>query len=226
VVAYYGVPAVALGLLAPLVAPKIPQRSLIFFVVAAVTPILELVVIARLNVMNATWYYALFALIGFVTLAGTSLVAVYQRSRQWGAALAMATGLYYLVFLAGYHTTMHGDRPRWAEATAFLQQVGGAKLNGKTNADIYATEPGVVAFYLGVDPAQTMGTSLVRSMPEHPPIQGEAGDQWYLVKASHVSTEYVVWFAQYCGLRARFPAQTGPVDRSVLVYFCPQLPPI
>ena len=174
VLAYFRVPVVGLGLLAPVVARRVPRRLAIFFVAASVIPILGLVVIALLDVINATWY-GFFALTGFVILAASGLVSLYQRGHRWGTVvLAAATGLYYMVFLVGYHTIMYGDRPRWAEAAAFLQQTDDVQVKGKEPPEMYATVPGVLAFYLGVDPAQTI-----------------------------------------------FVARTGPVDRSVLVYFHP-----
>ena len=139
---------------------------MLFFISASLIPVMELVVIALLDVMNATWYYGFFALFGWVTLAASSLVCLYHRGHGWSAAvLAAVTGLYYVVFLVGYYTTMHGDRPRWAEATTFLQRITDVQASSMDKPEIYASVPGVVAFYLGVDPTQTMDNGLVRPVP-------------------------------------------------------------
>ncbi len=95
------------------------------------------------------------------------------------------------------------------------------EANGEGNPAIFAMVSGVVAYYLGVEPAQTMGNSLVSNLPSQPPSQETAIDQWYLVKASRISEAYAAWFATHCELKKTFEAHTGPVDRSIRVYFRP-----
>jgi hypothetical protein len=83
---------------------------------------------------------------------------------------------------------------------------------------IYASVPGVVAYYLGVSPGETMGHPLVRSVPMSPPTTIPESDEWYVVEAGLITAEYAAWFAARCELKGCFEARTGPKDRSVLVY--------
>ncbi|OHB66338.1 MAG: hypothetical protein A2V70_10095 [Planctomycetes bacterium RBG_13_63_9] len=222
IAAYFGLPLVALGLLAPLAAREVPTRILLFFLVVAVVPVMELLVLAQLRLGAVTWYYGFVALAGFATLAAMSLVSLYRSgSRRVATVLGSAAVVYYGVFLLGYYTTMHGDRPRWKEATAALRQALGPDRTKGHAPEIYATVPGVVAHYLGVDPADTMGNVLVKGLPKQPSAQEPSVDQWYVVKQRGMSDEYARWLDAHCELKDRFEARTGPVDRSVLLYFRP-----
>lgn len=219
VVAYFGVPVICLGFAAPFVALQVPKRVMLFLLTASGLPMLELAVIARLNLTSVAWYYAFFSLLTFIALAAVCLVSLYQRHRLTSALLGSATVLYYACFLVAYYTTMHGDRPRWQEATAFLRQEAGVTA-AKDAPEVFATVPGVVAHYLGVDPAQTMGHPRVQGLTEHPPAHEVVGERWYVVEARCLSSEYISWFGDRCTLERRFDAHTGPVDRSVRVYHC------
>jgi predicted membrane-bound mannosyltransferase len=221
VVAYFGVPLVALALLAPWLARQLPRRVLRFFLVASFVPVLELLVIARMDVINVTWYYALFAVVGFALLAGAVLVGIWERGRQRTAALLSAAALlYYLAFLGGYYTTWHGDRPRWAEAAVYLRQTGTVEPGRQTNPPVFASVPGVVAYYLGADPRQPQTYRVAQSVPARPGETGGPAGCWYVVEAKLVSPAYQAWFEKTCHLEARFESRTGPIDRSVLVYRC------
>src|SRR5262249_54002343 len=122
--------------------------------------------------------------------------------------------LYYGVFLGGYYTVMHGDRPRWEEAAQFLRQEVGVRAGEQVNPPVYASVPGVVAFYLGADPRHPETYKVVQPVPEQP----AAGEGWYVVEAKLVTPAYQTWFDTHCILRTRFEAKTGTIDRSVLVY--------
>jgi hypothetical protein len=221
VVAYFGVPLVGLGLLGATMARQVSRRGVLFFGIVGVIPILELVVITYMHLSITTWYYALFALTGFAALAAISLDVLYQGGyRRISIGFGSATVLYYLVFLGLYYTSMHGDRPRWQEAVNYLKHTAGVSLDSGTHAQIFATVPGTVAFYLGVNPAKTMGHPSVHRVPDDPPEGKVEVEQWYIVKASHVSKRYATWFNSQCQRKARFPAHTGPIDRSTLVYHC------
>ena len=67
IVAYFGLPLMVLGLLAPLAAREVPTRILLFFLVVAVVPVMELLVLAQLRLAAVTWYYGFVALAGFAT---------------------------------------------------------------------------------------------------------------------------------------------------------------
>src|SRR5262249_25842609 len=69
VLVYFGAPAVALGLLAPLVSRDRTGRAILFLLVCGVVPVLELLVIARLGLALIAWYYAFFAVSAFAILA-------------------------------------------------------------------------------------------------------------------------------------------------------------
>jgi hypothetical protein len=220
VIAYFGVPVLVLGLLAPAVAYRAPSRTMLFLLMVSVLPLAELAVLAEFRLMGVSWNYAFLSLFGFCGLAATCLVSLYQRQRRLASALlGSATLVYYAVFLAAYYTTMHGDRPRWQDAAAFLRQEANVTATSQT-PPVFATLPGVVAYYLGVDPAQIMEHPRVQRLPPHPAPSDLGIEQWYVVEAHVVSGEYASWFAAHCTLEKRFAAQTGPMDRSVLVYHC------
>jgi hypothetical protein len=219
VVAYFGIPLVSLGMVAPWLARALPRRTLLFLLTASIIPVLELLVIAQLNIVNVTWYYALFAAVGFALLASACLTSLWQRGRRL-VAVAIGSGsvVYYGVFLVGYFTTMHGDRPRWEEASSYLQGSTGVRAGAENNPQVFANVPGVVAFYLGADPRDPESYAVVQKIPRRPSAEKPDRERWYLIEARLVSPEYKAWFAQHCTFRARFEATTGPIDRSVLVY--------
>jgi hypothetical protein len=224
-VAYFGAPVVVLALLAPFVARGVPGRILQFLGTLALLPLLEVVVIAGLNLSNVAWYYAFIALGGWVSLAGIALMGLLQQGRKGWAVLGGAAALGYSgVLLGGYYTFGHGDRPRWADAAALLREAG-VRAEGRDNPEIYATVPGPVAYYLGVPPGETMTTPLVKGLPNQPPTAASGREEWFVVEAKVLSGEYRTWLAEHCQLKGRFEAWTGPVDRSVLVYQRPGLQP-
>jgi hypothetical protein len=220
--AYFGVPVLGLGMLAPLLVHRRDVRCLVFFLIAAVVPVLELVVIARLELAVVAWYYIFFSLPAFAILAAATLVALFERGRRTLAAtVGIMTIIYSGVFLVGYYTQMHGDRPRWQEATLHLAEVAQIPPTGATKVgrtQIYATVPGVVAYYLGVRPGETMGHPLVRYLPPEPPSDAAVADQWFVVERGSLPPQYADWLAAHCELRGVFEAWSGPKDRSVLVY--------
>lgn len=219
VVAYFGVPLVGLALLAPWLARQLPRRVLLFLLVASFIPVLELLVIAQMNVVNVTWYYAFIALIAFALLAGGVLVGLWERDHRGAAAILFGMSLlYYTAFLGGYYTSWHGDRPRWEEAAAYLRQKVQIEPGQQNNPEVFATVPGVMAFYLGADPRQPETYRITQGMPLQPEEMGSAVGSWYVVEAKLVTLEYKTWFNENCELEARFESRTGPIDRSVLVY--------
>jgi hypothetical protein len=219
-VAYFSLPVVALAFLSPFVPPRqVTKRVLWFFIAASVIPVLELLVIAQLNVINVAWYYALVALSGFAVLASFSLVGLYERGYWRSASLAgSAVGTFSAMLLVGYYTNMSGDRPRWEEATNSLRQRAAIQMGAGNNSELFASVPGVVAFYLGVNPGETKGNPLVQMVPTDPPTHGPVKDQWYIVEVDHISPKYQAWLESHCVLTAAFEAHTGPRDRTVCVY--------
>lgn len=223
---YFGVPVIGLGLLAPLVARKTPNRIVLFLLLTGVLPVLELAVIAQLNVTNVAWYYGFVSLVGFAGLAAICLVALYERRRRLTPALlGSATVLYYSCFLVAYYTTMHGDRPRWEEASHFLRRAANVTL-GNDTPQVFAEVPGIVAYYLGVDPSQTMVQSRIQRLPDDVPTEELPSETWYVLEARFVTGDYADWFAERGTLESHFEARTGPVDRSVVVYRCRPRSPV
>jgi hypothetical protein len=219
VVAYFGVPLLGLGLLSPLLAPAgFSRRSLLFFLALGVIPILELLVIARLSIINVTWYYALIALFGFAVLAALSLVGLAERGRWRLMALAIGLSIvYYSTLLGGYYTWMHGDRPRWEEAAYYLKAESGIRTDRQDNPEVYATVPGVVQFYLLGLRENDPNRFAIRSLPPQPPAQ-PVGEQWYVIEAGQAPAEYVAWLEEHCERKSQFEARTGPRDRTITVY--------
>jgi uncharacterized membrane protein len=221
IVVYYGAPMVALALLAPWVASRPYQRSGIFLTALGLIPILELLVIDHLRLATALWYHGFIAMVGVAGLAGIGLAGLHALGwRRCTALVATGTVVYYGVFLGLYYTALQGDRPRWREAAAYVQQRLGRATEALDPPAVFATVPGVVAHYLGVEPGQTMGHPLVRGVPSQPPQTRLRQASWYLVQTSHISAEYDRWFHTVCKLQDRFKASAGPIDRSIVVYFC------
>jgi hypothetical protein len=219
VVAYFGVPLLGLTLLAPWLGSQLPRRVLLFLLTTSLVPVLELLVIAQLNVVNVAWYYAFVALVGFALLAGEVLIGLWERGRRPAVAvLGSASLLYYATFLACYFTSWHGDRPRWEEAAYYLQQAAGIEPGKPSTTKVFASVPGVVAFYLGADPRRPETYELVQMVPLQPMARQGQEEEWYVVEAKLISPAYGAWFAENCELKVRFDSRTGPIDRTVLVY--------
>jgi hypothetical protein len=187
-------------------------------VLGAFLPLAELLVIAQLNLVIVTWYYALFALGVLAVLAGVTVDALARRGRRRLAAVAGVGAVAYSIpFLIGYFTFMYGDRPRWQDASGLV--AAAVRSHPLPNQpSVYATVPGVVAYYLGVDPAETMGHRAVQIMPAEPHLSDLAPEAWFVVERSVVSSAQQGWLEQHCAMRASFPARTGPKDRTLLVY--------
>jgi uncharacterized membrane protein len=217
--AYCGLPALGLAVLAPLAAPQMPRRTLLFLVCCAWIPVAELAVIAQLNIVNVTWYYAIIVLFGVVALAGVALASLAEGGRvKTAAALVLASVAYAAVNLGAYYTTMYGDRPRWRDAAEYVRQTAQIDPSAPLNPQVFANVPGVVAFYLGVSPDKTMGSSLVRMLPDKPPSGGQSGDEWYVIEAGHGTPDFHAWLAAACKREVSFAARTGPRDRTITVY--------
>jgi hypothetical protein len=220
VVGYFGVPLLALAALAPWLAGKlVPRRLLGFLSLCTFLPFLEVFVMTAFNWTSATWYYAFFAFFGLTALTALGIVAVYRRGfRRSGIGLGAAVLVYQLFFVFGYFTMMHGDRPRWKEAVTFLRQKAGPDVGKPGRARVYATEPGTVAFYLGVPAEHILEQRLV------PPVPGQASEHaphteaWYVVEVSLMRYEFAPWLLEHCVPEGQFVATTGNRDRSLILY--------
>jgi 4-amino-4-deoxy-L-arabinose transferase-like glycosyltransferase len=217
-VAYCGLPAMALAALAPVTATQ-RGRAFLLLTCCAWVPVAELAVIAQLNLVNVSWYYAIIVLFGMTALAGMALASLADRGyRRTRATLACLSLAYAIVHLGAYYTAMHGDRPRWRDAADYVRRTAQIDAEAKANPQVFANVPGVVAFYLGVAPEKTMVSGLVRTLPDEPPTGLSTGDQWYVIEAGHGTPTFRAWLDEACSQEARFGACTGPRDRTVTVY--------
>ncbi len=222
--AYFGLPVIGLAIAAAFLDHKLARRIVIFFLMVGVFPIASLTLIAIgssvVNTVTVNWYYAMISLFALTVLAAISLVTIHKSGRKAiSVSLSIAALAYYTFFLTGYFTDMYGDRPRWQDATEYLQRAANIEIESGDNPDIFATVPGVTAYYLGVNPAETMGHPLVERLPAQPRAEAKRlRDQWFVVKSTHLSPEWREWFADHCTLTGEFEAHTGPRDRTLLVY--------
>lgn len=219
VAAYFGVPALGLALLAPWTNNHASRRTILFLCCCAFVPIAELLVIAQINLVNVTWYYGIVGLFGTVALAGVTLASLLEKGRRRTAGvLGFGAFVYAAALLVGYYTTMSGDRPRWRDAADYLRQTAAVYPHQPNNPAVFASVPGVVAFYLGVDPDATMTDRLVQRAPETPPASAPKGDQWYVMEAGAATPELARWLEADCERVAYFAARTGPKDRTISVF--------
>ena len=217
-VAYFGVPLLVVGTLAGLRSRATTPVRLLLMCVAFVT-VAELVTIATLNLINVTWYYGLVALVGFALLAADWIVELYERNRRAVAvAIVVSSVAYSVVWLALYFTVAAGDRPRWKEASDYVAR---ASTNSSVRtAQVFATAPNVVAYYLGSPDGGRDGDLVVHHPGTSPDAVQHGAEEWYLMPAFEITPAYAQYFRARCRFETEFRANTGPRDRSVKVYHC------
>ena len=167
------------------------------------------------------WYHGFIAVIGVAAMGGYGWKALAGGSLAGSSsAPASASSEGRSRWSSRSFTTAHGDRPRWDEAAAVLSQHG----VGPTAAGVavFSDAPGVIAYYLGVPPAETMGHRLVRM----PPWTGKSrdrqwiGESWFVVEQRLVPSAWRQRLDRSCEPRGVFPASLIVRDRTVLVYHC------
>ncbi len=223
-IGYAGMPAVALMLLA-LAFSRRPPTEFVCLALLSIVPVVELLVLRTTRLWGVAWYHGFIAFIGVAAMGGFGWKALAERLPRW-ALVGTGVGVIgaSLVIVVSYFTTAHGDRPRWDEAAAVLRQHGVGPT--ATGVDVFSDAPGVIAYYLGVPPGETMGHPLVR----RPPWTGKAGDaskagdaigdSWFVVEERLVPSTWRQRLDRSCEPRGVFPAALIVRDRTVLVYHC------
>ena len=221
-VAYGGVPACGLALLACFSRER-RSPAFAFWVLLVAVPLVEIVVIHRLNLWYAVWNHAMVSMVGIAVLAGYGWLAL-ERSVPRRAALTvgcLAVGASLLLVVL-YFTAAHGDRPRWRDATLALQRDMVHRAGARP--DIYADVPGVVAHYLAVPPGETMGHPSVHQPDRRVPQPTVGRESYYVVEKRLLALQTAAWFREQCAEIGRFPARLIVRDRTVLVYRCSPMP--
>jgi hypothetical protein len=217
-VAYAGLPAVALMVVA-LLFTRSASPAFIFFALLAIVPVVELMALRTTGLWSVAWYHALIALVGVAAMGGYGWNLLERSVPRWavmsaGASLLLAS----LAVVFSYFTTGHGDRPRWEEAAAMLRQHGISAAS--TGVDVFSDAPGVVAFYLGVPPEQTMTSPLVRLPPRSGDPVGVSRESWFVLEQRLLRGEWRRWLHEACDRTGVFPGELIVRDRTVLVYRC------
>jgi len=215
-VVYTGVPAVGLAIL-PFAIGRSGNARFVFFALLSVIPVVELIAIRALGLWFAVWYHALIASSGVAVLGGYGWRSFARRVPRWtsvatGAVLAaMSVALLFV-----YYTQAHGDRPRWREAVhAVTEHAVTVPVESYT---VTGHAEGVIAFYLGVPPSETMGSSAVRPWRG----RGGVGDSptYVIVREDDLLSDDRSWLQSTCSEVGRFPSRMIVRDRTVVAFYC------
>jgi hypothetical protein len=166
-----------------------------------------------LDTINVTYYYGLIAFAGLAVLAGYGAQTMLTWRPALRQAATAAVVVYYLMVLVAYYGPSYGDRPRWRDAAGYI-----AAHRGAHPEPIYATVPGVVAFYLGVPPDQTMGHPQVKGWPAVLPEADAAA--WFVAERRVLTPADREQLASTCREAAQFASTMLVRDRTVVVYRC------
>lgn len=184
----------------------------VFLVFAAFLPVAEACVIGFFAMTVITVHHIFYCIFGFSGLAALAIATVCQHRRR-AAMLAACGGVvaYAALSLGLYFTALHGNRPRWREAAQLIKE----QEPDLSEIQVVATSPGVMAHYLGVPPEATMECPrFVRSEAE----LSAPGDAWHVLSESGLSPKRKRELERRCELMGRFPAEWGPVVRTLVVY--------
>jgi hypothetical protein len=190
-----------------------------FFALLSIVPVLELMLLWTTRLWSIAWYHGFIAVVGVAAIGGYGWKALAQRFPRW-ALVGTGVGVVgaSLAIVVSYFTMAHGDRPRWDEAAAVLSHHGVGPT--ATGVDVFSDAPGVIAYYLGVPPGETMGHPLVRQ----PPWTGKSGDvsgeSWFVVEQRLVPSSWRQRLDRSCESSGVFPGAMIVRDRTVLVYHC------
>jgi hypothetical protein len=211
---YFGPPAVALALIGAWRLKGARSPETVFFVLLGLALPAEAVALTLIKSINVTYYYGLVALPGVAVLAGFGMEWIASRGRRGVIAVSLACMAFYAPVIAAYYGPAYGDRPRWRDATAVVEKA----LSTNPDLPVFAQVPGVIAFYMGIPPGQTMGHPSVTGWR---PETGVPGQQGLYVFEDRLLTEASrEQFEQWCTLLGRVESRMLARDRSVVVYVC------
>ena len=225
-IGYVGIPAVALMVVALAFSRRRPA-AFVCFALLSIVPVLELMLLRTTRLWGVAWYHGFIAVIGVAAMSGYGWKALAERLPRW-ALVSTGVGVIgvSLAIVVLYFTTAHGDRPRWDEGAAVLSRHGVGPT--ATGVDVFSDAPGVIDYYLGVPPGETMGHPLVR----RPPWTGKSGDagnaigeSWFVVEQRLVPSIWRQRLDRSCEPRGVFPAALIVRDRTVVVYHCSSTSP-
>lgn len=213
-VVYFGLPAVVLAAVGAWRVIHTRRAEGAFFVLLGLGLPAGLVALTFLDTINVTYYYGLVALPGLAVLAGDGVEWVVKWGRRSAIAVALACVAFYVPVLAAYYGPAYGDRPRWRDAAALVRQAQSID----PNLPVFAQVPGVIAFYLGVPPDETMGHPSVAGWRPQSDARGERGI--YVFEDRLLSGASREQFEKSCTLLGRVDSRMLVRDRSVAVYVC------
>jgi hypothetical protein len=214
-VLYTGVPAVALAFVGALVGqPR--GHSFVFFLLLAVVPLLELVVIGWFGLWWPLWYHGFLAMAGLAVLGGYGWKALTERAPRW-IVLTAGTGgaAASLALLAVYHTTAFGDRPRWKEAVAIVTADAASSSDARA---ILSHAPGVIAHYIGVPPGETMRSPAVKLWRGRDELGNAPAYVIVLEPELHAADRS--WLHERCRQLIRLPSRMVIRDRTIVALRC------
>lgn len=217
-IGYAGPPAVAL-MLVGLAIGRQASAPFVCFALLSIVPVLELMFLRTTGLWGIAWYHGLIMIVGVAAMGGYGWQALADRLPR-RALLGTGVGVIgmSLVIVVSYFTTAHGDRPRWKEAAAVLSQHGVGPTS--TGVDVFSDAPGVIAYYLGLPPGETMGHRLVRRPPWIRKTGDAIGESWFLVEQRLLPSTWRQRLDRSCESRGVFPGVLIFRDRTVLVYHC------
>jgi hypothetical protein len=215
---YAGLPAVAL-MLVGLAIGRQASTAFVCFALLSIVPVLELMILQRTHLWSVAWYHGLIAVIGVAAMGGYGWKALADRLPRRALVGTGVGGVgASLALVVVYFAVAHGDRPRWKEAAAVLRDHGVTAAT--TAVDVRSDAPGVIAYYLGVPPGETMGHQLVRRPPWTRKSGDAIGESWFVVEQRLVPSTWRQRLDRSCESRGVFPGALIVRDRTVLVYHC------
>jgi 4-amino-4-deoxy-L-arabinose transferase-like glycosyltransferase len=213
-VMYFGLPAIALALIGAWRLKGARSPATVFFVLLGLALPAEAVALTLIKSINVTYYYGLVALPGVAVLAGFGMEWIASRGRRGVIAVLLACAAFYVPVLAAYYGPAYGDRPRWREAAALV-----ARAQARNpDLPVFAQVPGVIAFYMGVPPDQTMGHPSVTGWRPQTDVLEQQGI--YVFEDRLLTGASREQFQPACALLGRVESRMLVRDRSVVVYVC------